>query len=44
MDENKKEEYNNMAKNEESEKVSSPQSKMEVVNKALVKLQEHVCK
>ena len=43
MDEKKKEEFNTRAKNEEAEKVSSPESKMEMVRKALVKLKEHVC-
>ena len=44
MDEKKKEEFNTRAENEEAEKVSSPESKMEVLRNALVKLKEHVCK
>ena len=42
MGEDKKEEYNSRAEKEEAEKISFPQSKMELVNNALVKLQEHV--
>ena len=43
MDELTKEQYNVKAQAEEAGKLVSPTSKTELVNEALVKLQEHVC-
>ena len=44
LNEGTKEQYNEKARIEEAEKHLVPQTRKELINNALIKLQEHVCK